>query len=128
MDSSNISWACGLSNMYVACTLMVTGLAWFAVVQRRGRRMAAAGLPAPELAAGGAGPERAITETPAARHDRVLRRGSDQVPGDFRAKITTPATFQLSVRYSRTKPRRSRALRLSICTGPLTPASSQRAG
>ena len=69
-------------NMYVACTLTVAGLAWFAVVQRRGRRKAAAGLPAPELAAGGAGPERAITETPAARHDRVLRRGSDQVPGD----------------------------------------------
>jgi prolipoprotein diacylglyceryltransferase len=70
-------------NMYVACTLTVAGLAWFAVVQRRGRRMASAGLSAPELAAGGAGPERAITETPAARHDRVLRRGSDQVPGDF---------------------------------------------
>ena len=70
-------------NMYVACTLTVAGLAWFAVVQRRGRRKAAAGLPAPELAAGGAGPERAITETPAAHHDRVLRRGSDQVPGDF---------------------------------------------
>ena len=62
-------------NIYVACTLTVAGLAWFAVVQRRGRRMAAAGLPAPELAAGGAGPERAITETPAARHDRVHRTG-----------------------------------------------------
>ncbi len=67
-------------NMYVACTLTVGSLAWFAVVQRR---KAAAGLPAPELAAAGAGPERAITETPAAHHDRVLRRGSDQVLGDF---------------------------------------------
>ena len=45
-------------NMYVACVLTVAGLAWFALIQRRGRRAVAAGRTAPELAAGGAQPGR----------------------------------------------------------------------
>ena len=45
-------------NMYVACVLTVAGLAWFVLIQRRGRRAVAAGRTAPELAAGGAQPSR----------------------------------------------------------------------
>jgi prolipoprotein diacylglyceryl transferase len=43
-------------NMYVACVLTVAGLVWFVLIQRHGRKLAAAGKAAPELAAGGAQP------------------------------------------------------------------------
>ncbi|HEX4254374.1 MAG TPA: prolipoprotein diacylglyceryl transferase [Streptosporangiaceae bacterium] len=43
-------------NMYVAIGLTLAGLAWFVIIQRRGHRRAAAGLPAAELAAGNAQP------------------------------------------------------------------------
>jgi prolipoprotein diacylglyceryl transferase len=43
-------------NMYVAIGLTVIGLGWFVLIQRRGHRRAAAGLPAAELAAGNAQP------------------------------------------------------------------------
>ncbi len=46
-------------NMYVACVLTVAGLTWFVLVQRHGRKLAAEGKAAPELAAGGAQPSRA---------------------------------------------------------------------
>jgi prolipoprotein diacylglyceryl transferase len=43
-------------NMYVAIGLTLVGSGWFVFIQRRGHRRAAAGLPAPELAAGNAQP------------------------------------------------------------------------
>ncbi len=43
-------------NMYVAIGLTLVGAGWFVFIQRRGHRRAAAGLPAPELAAGNAQP------------------------------------------------------------------------
>jgi prolipoprotein diacylglyceryl transferase len=46
-------------NMYVACVLTIAGLTWFVLVQRHGRKLAAEGKAAPELAAGGAQPSRA---------------------------------------------------------------------
>ena len=64
MDSSKYFLGLRL-NMYVACVLTVAGATWFVLVQRRGRKLAAAGLAAPELAAGGAQPSRAgATPTP----------------------------------------------------------------
>jgi prolipoprotein diacylglyceryl transferase len=64
-------------NMYVACVLTVAGLTWFALVQRHGRTLAAAGQAAPELAAGGAQPSRAgVTGTDGALTEAVVPGGA----------------------------------------------------
>jgi len=71
-------------NMYVACVLTVAGATWFVLVQRRGRKLAAAGLAAPELAAGGAQPSRAgATDADGARTGAAGPAGpaTDVAPG-----------------------------------------------
>ena len=64
-------------NMYVACLLTVAGLTWFVLIQRHGRKLAAAGQAAPELAAGGAQPSRAgATGTEGALTEAIVPSGA----------------------------------------------------
>lgn len=77
-------------NMYVACALTVAGATWFALIQRRGRRRAAAGLPAPELAAGHAQPGYLARDTQA---DGVLTEAgaaADAEPAQTADGTATP--------------------------------------
>ena len=86
-------------NMYVACVLTVAGLTWFVLVQRHGRKLAAEGKAAPELAAGGAQPSRAgatdsegaLTEAivPSAVAAEAPGTAADEAPGT--AADETPA-------------------------------------
>jgi hypothetical protein len=63
--------------MYVACVLTVAGLTWFVLIQRHGRKLAAAGQAAPELAAGGAQPSRAgVTGTDGALTEAIVPSGT----------------------------------------------------
>jgi hypothetical protein len=77
-------------NMYVACVLTVAGLTWFVLVQRRGRKRAAAGLPAPELAAGGAQPTYAGATDDGAPSEATVPGGADAVDGTPAAGDTEP--------------------------------------
>jgi prolipoprotein diacylglyceryl transferase len=64
-------------NMYVACVLTVAGLTWFVLVQRRGRKLAAAGKAAPELAAGGAQPSQVgATDSDGALTEAIVPDGA----------------------------------------------------
>jgi hypothetical protein len=70
-------------NMYVACVLTVAGLTWFVLVQRRGRKLAAAGKAAPELAAGGAQPSQVgATDSDGALTEAIVPGGAtaEEVP------------------------------------------------
>jgi prolipoprotein diacylglyceryl transferase len=68
-------------NMYVACVLTVAGLTWFVLVQRHGRKLAAEGKAAPELAAGGAQPSRAgATDSEGALTEAIVP-GAAEAPG-----------------------------------------------
>jgi prolipoprotein diacylglyceryl transferase len=70
-------------NMYVACVLTVAGLTWFVLIQRHGRKLAAAGKAAPELAAGGAQPSQVgATDPDGALTEAIVPSGAaaEEVP------------------------------------------------
>jgi len=72
-------------NMYVAYVLTAAGLTWFVLIQRHGRKLAAAGQAAPELAAGGAQPTYAgATDADGAPTEAI-------VPGHIGADETSAA-------------------------------------
>ena len=77
-------------NMYVACVLTVAGLTWFVLIQRRGRKLAAAGQAAPELAAGGAQPSRAGATDDGTPAEAIVPGRADAVDGTPVAGDTEP--------------------------------------
>ena len=89
MDSSKYFLGLRL-NMYVACVLTVAGLTWFVLIQRRGRKLAAAGHAAPELAAGGAQPSQAGATDDGTRAEAIVPGGADAVDGTPVAGDTEP--------------------------------------
>jgi prolipoprotein diacylglyceryl transferase len=78
-------------NMYVACVLTVAGLTWFVLVQRHGRKLAAEGKAAPELAAGGAQPSRAgATDSEGALTEAIVPSGAAAGEAPATAADETP--------------------------------------
>jgi prolipoprotein diacylglyceryl transferase len=78
-------------NMYVACVLTVAGLTWFVLVQRHGRKLAAEGKAAPELAAGGAQPSRAgATDSEGAFTEAIVPSGAAAGEAPATAADETP--------------------------------------
>jgi prolipoprotein diacylglyceryl transferase len=86
-------------NMYVACVLTVAGLTWFVLVQRHGRKLAAEGKAAPELAAGGAQPSRAgATDSEGALTEAIVPSGApaDEAPGTAADETPGAAADEIS--------------------------------
>ena len=86
-------------NMYVACVLTVAGLTWFVLVQRHGRKLAAEGKAAPELAAGGAQPSRAgATDSEGALTEAIVPSGAAaaEAPGTAAAETPGAAADEIS--------------------------------
>ena len=90
-------------NMYVACVLTVAGLTWFVLIQRHGRKLAAAGQAAPELAAGGAQPTYAGATDDGAPTEAIVPGGRTRA-----ATAERPGRRRTPLRDERTEPRPAR--------------------